>query len=134
MQPIKITRPLATHLLALAQKSPEQEICGLVSQINHKPNTVYPITNIAEEPATAFEMDPELQISAFKTMREQNEELFAIYHSHPSSPPTPSIRDIENLGYPDAYYLIISLSIKGVLEMRAFKLSNKEVVQVDLLI
>ena len=62
---------------------------------------------------------------AMKKMREADEELFAIYHSHPAAPATPSITDLELAAYPDAFYLIISLSTKGVLEMRAFKINRK---------
>lgn len=119
---ITITRPLATHILTLAQQTPGQEICGLVSADNHgKPCTVYPISNVADSPDTRFEMNPDEQLAAFKSMREKQETLFAIYHSHPNAAAEPSQLDIENLAYPEAYQLIISLSIKGVLEMRAFQ-------------
>jgi proteasome lid subunit RPN8/RPN11 len=118
---IKITRPLATLLLGLAQKSPQQEICGLIGSNTGKPLTVYPIANIATDAAHEFEMDPQQQISAFKTMRGKGERLYAIYHSHPQSPPVPSAGDLEDLGYPEAPQLIISLNTKGVLEMRAYR-------------
>jgi proteasome lid subunit RPN8/RPN11 len=117
---IKITRPLATHLLGLAQKSPQQEICGLIGAVDGQPLTVYPINNIATNTARAFEMDPHEQIAAFKAIRAKGESLFAIYHSHPASPAIPSARDVAELGYPEAYQLIISLNTKGVLEMRAY--------------
>jgi [CysO sulfur-carrier protein]-S-L-cysteine hydrolase len=118
---IKITRPLATLLLGLAQKSPQHEICGLIGASAVRPQTVYPVTNIAADAAHGFEMDPQAQIAAFKAMRAKGESLFAIYHSHPQSPPVPSTRDIEDLGYPEALQLIISLNTKGVLEMRAYR-------------
>jgi proteasome lid subunit RPN8/RPN11 len=71
-------------------------------------------------------MAPKEQLSAIKEMRESGEELFAIYHSHPTAPATPSASDIEQSAYPEAYYLIISLNTKGVLEMRCFKLLHDE--------
>jgi [CysO sulfur-carrier protein]-S-L-cysteine hydrolase len=118
---IKITRPLATLLLGLAQKSPQQEICGLIGGIDGKPQTVYPVANTASDPARAFEMDAHEQIAAFKAMRTRGESLFAIYHSHPQSPPAPSARDLQDAGYPEALQLIISLNTRGVLEMRAYR-------------
>lgn len=129
---IRITRPLATHLLALAQQSPEREICGLVGSTGDRPSTVYPVKNIAANAFQAFEMDPQDQIRALKTMRAKNEKLFAIYHSHPASPAEPSVRDLENIGYPDAYQLIISLNTKGVLEMRAFRLTVEGMREITL--
>lgn len=129
---IKITRPLATLLLGLAQKSPQQEICGLIGSNAGKPLTVYPIANVAANTTGEFEMDPQQQISAFKAMRGKGESLFAIYHSHPQSPPVPSARDLEDLGYPEALQLIISLNTKGVLEMRAYRKHGVELEEIHL--
>jgi [CysO sulfur-carrier protein]-S-L-cysteine hydrolase len=129
---IKITRPLATLLLGLAQKSPQQEICGLIGSNADKPLTVYPIVNIAANITREFEMDPQQQIAAFKAMRGKGESLFAIYHSHPQSPPVPSTRDLEDLGYPEALQLIISLNTKGVLEMRAYRKHGTAVEEIQL--
>ncbi|HEY3487932.1 MAG TPA: M67 family metallopeptidase [Gammaproteobacteria bacterium] len=129
---IKITRPLATLLLGLAQKSPQREICGVIGGNDKKPQTVYPVANLATDPAHKFAMDPQEQIAAFKTMRAKGESLFAIYHSHPQSPPVPSIQDVENLGYAEALQLIISLNTKGVLEMRAYRKHGGELEEVQL--
>jgi proteasome lid subunit RPN8/RPN11 len=129
---IKIERPLATHLLALAQKSPEQEICGLIGATNRKPSTIYPTSNISRSPQAEFEMNAQEQINAFKQMREKQEHLFAIYHSHPTAEAVPSAKDLENIGYPDAYQIIISLNTKGVLEMRAYKLEKEGFAEVPL--
>lgn len=58
-------------------------------------------------------------------MRNQGEELFAIYHSHPTAPAQPSSADLELAAYPDAVYLIISLNTKGILELRGFRIEHK---------
>ena len=70
-------------------------------------------------------MDPRDQIDALREMRERGESLFAIYHSHPDSPPAPSETDLKQAGYPEALYLIISLDTKGVLEMRGWRLTPR---------
>lgn len=127
--PLKMSRPLATRLLFEAQKRPDVEVCGFLSARDGVPCEIYPVANIAAEPARRFEMDPAGQIAAMKAMRENGESLLAIYHSHPSAPPEPSIHDIEGLGYPEALYLIISLNIKGVLEMRAWQRDGDAMVE-----
>jgi [CysO sulfur-carrier protein]-S-L-cysteine hydrolase len=129
---IQISRKLTTELLHLAQISPDQEICGLVSCINHQPVRCYPIKNVAALPRQQFLLDAEQQIAAMKTMRVQGEELFAIYHSHPTSPAIPSTTDLELAAYEDALYLIISLNTKGVLEMRGFHIHHKTAQEVVL--
>jgi [CysO sulfur-carrier protein]-S-L-cysteine hydrolase len=128
---IQIPRKLANELLHLAQLSPTQEVCGLVSSIQQRPSKCYPITNVASQPERQFLLDASQQIAALKTMRQQGEELFAIYHSHPKSPALPSATDLAMATYEDALYLIISLNTKGVLEMRGFYIQQqtaKEVV------
>ena len=74
-------------------------------------------------------MDPEGQIDAMRKIRELDEELFAIYHSHPTAPAEPSPTDLEQIGYPDTLQIIISLDTKGVLEMRGFRLRESGCVE-----
>ncbi len=121
---IQIPRKITQQLLHLAQISPEKEICGLLGAKNNIPTTCYPVDNIAQHPEKQFQMNPEQQIAAIKKMRENDEQLFAIYHSHPSAPAVPSATDLELANYPEALYLIISLNTKGVLEMRGYKIIN----------
>jgi proteasome lid subunit RPN8/RPN11 len=103
-----------------------------VSCINHQPVRCYPIKNVAALPRQQFLLDAEQQIAAMKTMRVQVDALFAIYHSHPTSPTIPSTTDLELAAYEDALYLIISLSTKGVLEMRGFHIHHKTAQEVVL--
>lgn len=134
MKTITLPRTLANQILTQAQQHPETEACGLVSARDGVASHIYPITNIAEDKQRHFELDPAQQIKAMKTMREANEELFAIYHSHPHAPAEPSASDIQQSSYPDALYLIISLDTKGVLEMRGFYLRDGTVEGVELVI
>jgi len=129
---IQLTRKLTQQLLHLAQLSPETEICGLVAAKNDIPDNCYPIDNIAEHPQTRFLLDSRQQIDAIARMQENGEDLFAIYHSHPTAPAVPSVCDIEMANYPETLYLIISLNTKGVLEMRGFNIKNNNVQEVPL--
>lgn len=119
-----IPRSIIVQLLTEAQKNPEREVCGLISSRNGAARKTYPVTNIASTPGTLFEMDPEEQIQAIKSMREGNEELWAIYHSHPHAPAAPSHKDLTDAAYPDALYLVISLNTEGVLEMGGYRLQQ----------
>ena len=129
---IQIPRKLTNQLLHLAQLSPDFEVCGLISSQNGVPSRCYPVVNVAEHPQQRFLLDAGQQISAMAKMRELGEELFAIYHSHPAAPAQPSSYDLEQAGYPEALYLIISLNTKGVLEMRGFKIDRKIAVEIPL--
>lgn len=127
---IQFPRKLTSELLHFAQQSPDVEICGLVSSKNNTPYLCYPIDNVSPQPQNHFQLDEKQQISALKIMRENGEELFAIYHSHPSAPACPSSLDLEMANYENALYFIISLNVKGILELRAFQIENKHATEI----
>lgn len=126
-----LPRPLVNQLLHHAQLEPEQEVCGLIGRRRDAMH-FYPVANIAPAPQRLFEMDPAQQIAALRLMRERGEDLFAIYHSHPHSPPAPSLIDLEQAAYPDALYIIASLQTKGVLELRGYRLREDVVEELAL--
>jgi proteasome lid subunit RPN8/RPN11 len=123
---IELPRKLVNELLHYAQLSQQKEVCGLVGKDASGDYSFYPVKNVADDPSTRFLMAPEEQLNTMTTMRSNKQELFAIYHSHPTAPAIPSATDIELASYPDAHYLIVSLNTKGVLEMRCFKLLHDE--------
>ncbi|MFW5442922.1 MAG: M67 family metallopeptidase [Methylococcaceae bacterium] len=129
---IQLSRKITTQLLHLAQISPDQEVCGLLGAYNGIASTCYPVNNTAKQPETRFQLDEKQQITAMSTMRDKGEELFAIYHSHPTSPATPSATDIKFAAYPETIYLIISLNTKGVLEIRGFTIKDEAVEEITL--
>jgi len=131
---IHLSRKLTNQLLHMAQSSPDKEICGLIGCINGIASSCYPIDNRSDQAQTRFHLDEPQQINAFATMRTKQEELFAIYHSHPNSPAVPSATDIKLANYPDSNYLIISLSTKGVLEIRGFTIINEIVEEMTLIL
>lgn len=132
MDEFLIPRPLATKLLFEAQKQPDREVCGLLGGVDQQPSRLYPTPNVSATPERAFEMEPQAQIEAMRSMRERGEQLLAVYHSHPATPPEPSARDLAELGYPETLVLIISLNIKGVLEMRAWQQTSGQPAEVPL--
>lgn len=129
---VELPRTLAIALLQEAQHAPDREVCGLLAARNGEPHRVIPVKNSAVDKRRLFDMDERELINAVKAMREAGEELFAIYHSHPDSAPEPSQRDIGRAGYPDALHLIVSLEIKGVLQMRGWRLNGETPVPVEI--
>jgi proteasome lid subunit RPN8/RPN11 len=132
MKTTSLPRNIANKLFTLAQKNSAEETCGLIGAINGSATTVYSVENITAEKHRLFAMNPAKQIAAIKQMRDKDETLFAIYHSHPCSPAEPSLLDMQQAGYPDAVYLIISLNTKGVLEMKGFYLNDSTAEEIGL--
>lgn len=131
---ILIPRKIVNQLLQLAQQSPEAEICGLLGGQAGVPTRCYPVKNIATTPGQQFLLDAAGHIAATQAMRQRDETLFAIYHSHPHAPALPSASDLQLGEYPDTLYLIISLATKGVLAMRGFYLNGADTREVPLLL
>ena len=130
MSAVRLPRSIVNQLMQLAQKSPEEEICGLISCDRRGFKKCYPVVNVADDKKHFFALDPKGQIDAMRSMREHGEELAAIYHSHPDSPALPSLADIEQHEYPGVLYLIISLGTKGAPEMRGFHIHGREAGEV----
>ena len=119
MNAVCLPRAIVDQLFRLAQQSPDEEICGLISRDQHGFKKCYPITNSANNKKHFFALEPQAQIAALRDMREQGTTLAAIYHSHLSAPALPSVTDIEQHQYPDVLYLIISLA-NGASALRGF--------------
>jgi proteasome lid subunit RPN8/RPN11 len=126
---IQLPRALVNQILHHAQETPELEVCGLIGARGGEPRNCYPVANAASAPHIRFQLDPAGQIAAMRSMRERGEELFAIFHSHPAAPAEPSPADLEEAAYPEALYLVISLGVKGVLEMRGFHVGPDKTVE-----
>ncbi len=119
-QTLELPRPLINKILAHAQQNDSMEVCGLIGNDVAGGKNYYTIDNISKNPSCRFLMDAPQQINAMKKMRDKQQQLFAIVHSHPTASAEPSQLDIQENGYKDVFYIIISLNTKGVLEMRAY--------------
>ena len=84
---------------------------------------IFPGTNALASP-TRFRMEPAEVIDAFRAMREEGMRLAAIFHSHPTSPPTLSPIDLAEAHYPEAAILIVSFA-GDVPEAAAWRLERR---------
>ncbi len=133
-QTLFLPRPLVNKILAHAQQHPDVEVCGLIGNDSKNNKNYYCIDNVSKNPSCRFIMDAPQQIKAMKKMRNKQQELFAIVHSHPTTNAQPSLLDIKESSYKDAYYIIISLNTKGVLEMRAFTQQKENMQEIGLVL
>ncbi len=133
MECIALPRHLVQQMLDHASASPHVEVCGLLTARNGHPSRCIAVPNVANQPQRFFRMDPKQQIDAMRSMREQGEELYGIYHSHPQGPAEPSATDIEQAAYPEALYLVIALNGERRPQLRAYRISNGKTQAVQLL-
>ena len=115
------------EILAHARDAAPYECCGLIGGTrNGQAQSIYRTRNIAADPLVAYEAAPEDLFAAQRLMRQRDEELLAIYHSHPRSPdPQPSATDVRLAYYPAAVYLIVGFRNSEPC-VRAFRLRESE--------
>jgi proteasome lid subunit RPN8/RPN11 len=107
------------------------EACGLIAGRNGTGERFIPVRNAAASP-DRYEMDPAELIHAMRSFREAGEDLLAICHSHPSGPAAPSQRDIREANYPDAVQVIVSLEDPNRPIVRAYRIRDGRVFDVEL--
>jgi [CysO sulfur-carrier protein]-S-L-cysteine hydrolase len=124
---IQLQREHLDEIFAHARESDPAECCGLIGGTHdERAKTIYRLRNIAGNPQVSYEAAPEELFAAQRRMRDADEQLIAIYHSHPrATDPEPSETDVRLAYYPSATYLIVGLgSAKPV--VRAFRISESE--------
>ena len=128
---VRITREVYKRMLSHAQREPHQECCGLLAGRDGLISVVLPAAN-ALASATAFEIAPRELFALFHRMRLEGWEHLGIYHSHPAGENAPSPRDIEQAYYPDAIYFIISAMEGHPRPVRAFRIRESAVTELEI--
>jgi proteasome lid subunit RPN8/RPN11 len=106
---IEIPKELLDAIVAHARRETPNEVCGWLAGEGDEIRRVYPVPNVAGDPQVGCRMDPEIQLSTVREIRDLGLELTGIYHSYPRTPAVPSVRDGE-LAYPEAVHFIVSLA------------------------
>jgi len=126
---VVISAPLRHSLTVMTRASPAIETCALLGGTNNVITSIYPVANVAADPAIAFLFDAVGQIEAMRMMREAGESLRGIFHSHPDTAAEPSETDKALAAYADVYYLIASLT--GVtVDLQAWYYDGRDFMQV----
>jgi proteasome lid subunit RPN8/RPN11 len=111
-QQLVMPEALWEQIVAQGQTELPNECCGLVAGqmigAQGVASTIIPIVNTEPTPTT-FATDPIGMLKAFRQLRSEQLELLAIYHSHPTSGPRPSQRDLDHHGYNNVAMLIVAL-------------------------
>jgi len=103
-----IPKGIFEEMLLHCKEAHPNEACGILAGIENKISKIYKMTNIEKSPVSYF-MDSKEQFKVMKDIRENNLEMVAIFHSHPSSPAYPSAKDLNLAFYEDSIYIIVSL-------------------------
>jgi proteasome lid subunit RPN8/RPN11 len=108
-----IPRPIFDAMLAHAAAVLPAECCGLLAgRVEDGVGVVtdhYLLVNELASP-TEFVSDADSMFAAHKAMRAAGTDVLAVYHSHPTSAPVPSRRDLERNYSEGVVNLIVGLA------------------------
>jgi len=99
------------------------EACGLLAGKEGRPVKFFPMTNRDVSPVT-YRLDPKEQLQVFDEIDREGWELLAIFHTHTHSEAAPSETDRKQAFYPEAAYLVMSLSDRANPVLRAFRIAE----------
>jgi proteasome lid subunit RPN8/RPN11 len=131
-----IPRSLYEEMVAQAIQELPNECCGLLAGtvVPELPDrTITKRFALVNADASPREYTADLRnlFDAYKAMRERSLDMLAVYHSHPSSDPVPSGKDLErNAHGSEMVHLIISLKNAAPL-VRAWRLGENDFHEAD---
>lgn len=109
---LQIPNGLWNDMLEHARSAKPNECVGLLfGQADGLVRERFPLVNASASP-TAFLSDARSMLEAEKRRRKTGWDWLAVYHSHPTSPPVPSRKDLAEHLSPAVVCLIISLMQK----------------------
>lgn len=128
----------AARLAALAEASPEREVCGLVVRRPDGACEVRPMQNVSARPEDSFEIAPAALLEVLEALDGEGGELLAVYHSHPRGGADLSQRDLDAMlcdGEPllgGVAQVVIALSGGRAEEVRAHRWDGQTYAQTRL--
>jgi len=133
VQMIELEGVLFKEIVEHALREFPNEACGLVAGNGNGPVKVFVMKN-ADASSVSYRLDGKDQLLVFDEMDREGWELFAIYHSHTHSEAYPSETDKRLAFYPEARYLILSLSDRENPQLRSFRILDGEIEEEELTI
>lgn len=137
---IEIPKDVYDSMIEHCVRGLPNEACGFLAGSDAAVSSFYPLTNAAASPVY-YRPDDREMIAALNDIDDKEMDLLAIFHSHVNSPPRPSPTDVREAHYPEAVYLIVSLTNTSSPESQGWMIKKKqwsdeagEVVTVDLVI
>jgi [CysO sulfur-carrier protein]-S-L-cysteine hydrolase len=130
---VKVRPEILKEMLERARREPHIECCGLLAGRDGVITAILPATNSLSS-ATVYEIEPRELFELFRYLRKKELTHLGQYHSHLSTENVPSPTDIEQAGYPDQAYFIVSLRPDAPNPVRAFSIRDGSVEEIEIIV
>ena len=125
---LQIDKRFMDEMVSHALEDDSMECCGVLAGTQGHFLKLFRMTNVEQSPYR-YSWDPKELFRVWKEMEDSAWERRAVYHSHTHSPAYPSETDIRLAGWPEAFYIIISLMDKESPEVQAFRIVEGAVTE-----
>jgi proteasome lid subunit RPN8/RPN11 len=133
---LRLSAPLAEELLAHARAEAPNEACGILAgSLAGGWATAYHPARNADASPYVYTIDSDDLYRILTTIDDAGEDVVGIFHSHTHTPAVPSPTDRRQAQYPDAFYLLASLTDPDagpMAALRAWRITDGEATEVPL--
>ena len=91
--PLEIASAARAVMLEATAAAHPREACGLLFGSAARIDAASVAENVADDPLTTFEIDPQALIDAHRAARNGGAQVIGCWHSHPNGRPVPSAAD-----------------------------------------
>ena len=130
--PLTLPRSYVDEIVAHAQEENPNECCGVIAGENGVAMRLFKAVN-AEHSPYRYNIDSRELLKIYREIDDNGWEMMVIYHSHTHTPAYPSPTDLNLAGYPEAYYLLVSLTWDSP-DIRAYRIIDGAVSQETLFV
>ena len=130
---VRLSQVLYDEVMAHCQSRYPKEACGLLAGAadrgadgEHAVVQVYPMTNVEDSPI-GYAMDPNEQLQVEKQIRQRQQRMLGIYHSHTASEAYPSSVDVRLSLSPELSYVLVSLKDRERPELKSYRIDGDRV-------
>jgi len=128
---LKLPPALYEEMVSHCQLEYPKEACGILAGRGGVVRAVHMMRNVDQSPIS-YAMDPKEQLQVMKRMRQEHDEMLAIYHSHTASAAYPSPVDVKLAVYPDVMYVLVSLKDRERPDVHGYRIIDSQIGQDDL--
>lgn len=130
---VRVRQEILDEMLAHARREPRIECCGLLAGRDGVITAIFPATNALASPMR-YEIAPRELFELFRTFRDLGLTHLGQYHSHLATENVPSPTDIEQAGYPDRAYFIVTLQESVSDPIRAYSIRDSEACLLEIIV
>jgi proteasome lid subunit RPN8/RPN11 len=123
---IEIPTDIRDAMVRHALEGLPYEACGLLAGRDGRVERFFPMRN-ADRSRTTYRLDPTEQFRVFHEIDEKGWQLSGIFHSHTHTEAYPSETDRRQAFYPEAHYVVLSVTDRSAPEVRAYTIRDGEI-------